>query len=93
MVYERSLHGIEELLRRAHQTGNLPRLLAERDALADELGVALTGSERQALRVASADLLAAMIRSLGGGTGPLERPRPQATFGRDRVTRGIRSRD
>ena len=93
MVYERSMHGIEELLRRAHQTGNLIRLISMRDVLADELGVMLTDSERQTLRAASADLLSAMLRSMDGSTGPLARPRPMAPFGRDRVTRGIRSRD
>ena len=93
MVYQRIGDGIEELLRRAHQTGNLHRLVIQRDALADELGVALTASERQTLCAASADLLASMLRVLDGPTGPLARPRPTAQFGRDRVTRGIRSKD
>jgi hypothetical protein len=87
------LAGIERLLQQAHRMGALDRLIAERDALADTLGVALTAAERQVLRAISEPTLRGLLHGLDGPDGALERPRPQMPWGRDRVTRGIRPRD
>lgn len=89
----RLLDGIEKLLRRAQAEHLLHRLIQERDALADALGIPLRDVERDLLRSVPEENLQQMIQSLGGVTGPLARPRPMPPLGRDTLTRGIRPID